>query len=251
MTVRPIEWFIQSSPQWFKYIVFLFIIFAFGYLVNNIILGTSYYCYEGKLIDNKDFSKCYLNYINAYYWKQNLSQEKCWTFAEASDPEWNKTVCDELVPTVKTTSATLYIWNSVYAGVNRAWDWIVGKNSTSDLYSRLYNPGKAMCGELYDCLSPDVRNNLNLFPSCEFKDGEDTEDNFPSISNFTYYTRLNKSIDKNMDEFQVFSVSCYEAESGEYPQFSFFGIPVLDWKIWLFLGIIGLFIWLIVKLGQF
>ena len=249
--LKPIDWFITTAPKPLRFVIFLFIMIVFGVLINNVIVGNNYYCYDGKLIDNKEFSKCYLNYINAYIWKYNLTQEECYNLPEASDPAWNNTVCEELIPTITRATWITYIATSIQSGFTRFTNFLMGINSSSSFMTRLYNPGKAMCGELYDCLSYDTRTNLGLTPNCEFKKGYNVDDDFPSIENFTYWTRVNKTINiDDIDELKLFQVSCFDTGEEEIPELMFLGIPLFDWRLWVLFMIIGSFIYLVILFGR-
>jgi hypothetical protein len=71
------------------------------------------------------------------------------------------------------------------------------------------------------------------------------------MDNFSYYTRVNKTIDVDyVDELKVFQIGCFDIGGSEIPELLFFGIPILEWRLWLLFFILGAFIWLIVKLGS-
>lgn len=264
LVAKPVDWFVRTAPRPIQILIALAMLLLFGSIISGIFFTGNYVCDEsGLLVDNRVFEKCITPYTAGMYYKWNLSVNECQMMPQASDPEWNRTVCGELLPKVQTTSWILNLATGFVSIPDRFWDWLSGANTTTrmSLLNYLADPSAGLCNELYTCLSPELRTQLNVTASCRIIKGMDeTSDHFPSLQNYTYFTRLNKTYQQqSIDTFQVFGVQCYDFGTdlsgdmsnlkGTYtPEIAFFGIPILRYEVWLILIVVGFFIWVITKL---
>jgi hypothetical protein len=264
LVTRPMDWFAQSAPAPVKILLSLAILLLFGNLLASLFFTGNYVCDEGGLlVDNRVFEQCITPYTAGMYYKWNLSVTECQMMPQASDPEWNRTVCTELMPKVQTTSWILTLSTGFTSIPDRFWSWLTGANTSSraSLLTYLSDPSSALCNELYTCLTPELRTQLNVTETCKINKGiDDVSDHFPNLGNYSYYTRLGRTYEsQSVDKFEVFGVQCYDFGQdqsntmsnlkGSYsPEVAFFGIPFLRYELWLILIIVGFFIWLISKL---
>lgn len=237
------SWFIGVIPKPVSQILFIFMIMFIGGLSSAIIgyfLTYRYSCDSScMLIEDSEANKCGLNFMTGYFYKTNLSQAECFTMPQASDPAWNESVCVELVPKVIHTSLVLWFTNGINLFTNNVIETLFGNGSKDkqSLYGYLSDPSRAICSELYECISPQSRDILGINSSCTITRGlENTDDNYPTIDEFLSATRFNKTIESSdMGEGRIFATSCFEGSKGCEPEVTFFGFPFLDWRFWIFI----------------
>lgn len=256
--LKPFDWFFSVIPRPVKWSLFILFIVLFGAFVTNTIIGNRYACNSDcELVDNRDFSNCIITYQAGWFYKMNLSQSECEAYAEAiGDPDFNETICQELIKDVKTVNTAEYIISGLRNLPRRFLEWFIDFPFTQDnktyFYDYLFDQGGVLCADLYDCLSPESRAELELTPDCTiYKGMNNTADNFPTPQEYADATqKLIISEDANIDEFKLLSVNCYDfgVETGCAPEFGFFGIPILRYELWITFIVIGAFLWLIFKL---
>jgi len=245
----------QILPKPLKWVIFLLLLVISGGAISDVLVGSFYGCDAScTLVDNKEYTNCVTSFTAGIYWKLNFSQRDCWTMPQADDPDWNRTVCDELIPRVNTVAFIEYTTNALVNLPMRLADWFnemfFPVANKTYWYDYIGNQGRILCEDLYNCLSPISRVNLNVTPTCTIYKGNTSDDHFPTIDQYTYWTRFNKTGDASLDSMKLFSVQCFDygSQFGCSPDVAFFGIPILRYEFWVIIAVIGTFLWIISKL---
>lgn len=223
-TIRAfVDWFISSAPKPFRLMLFLFLMFTAGAVVNDV-LTRDYVCFVDES-DDYFLAKELVSdralgiFQSAYFASQNV------TVSGLVAGGLNESTATELVNTI--TGITLV--DGFLNGVSNFFGGIIGLNVPVDegfnLVQRLSSPELFYCDDLYEELDGvpngggdgELRDDLGLFDGCSLGDIP-TREEWLSVAYVPDGGEIN----------QLFSVACVGSEK----ELTLFGFPMFDWRFW-------------------
>ena len=238
-----------------KFLATIFLLLTL-FLVGNIVSGiftSGYSCIwsesagnQTTLADMSLYSDCLLPFMRGSLDKYSLNSTECSNYAttHSRDQEWNDT-CHEIVKYQSRIQSGLEMERVVDSTLNWIFEmagrWFHELNG-SEIVEIWVEPN--YCPDLYSCLKsdPDATLELLLTPDCTMSD-------FPTTQKYENATIEYYPEGKEMAG--MFYIDCVSTDQSNWkPRITFFGIDFFDWKLWIFIVILGAVFWGYQKYGS-